>query len=424
MAPKKAAAPKAKSNGSDPRTMTLESRRELFLAKKKSLANDWHVLKDDEVETLVPYNSIVLDHVLKLYGMAGRGSVIQFHGDEGAGKSTLGYCVNREYQKATGEPIVIFDFERTTTPEYLRKIGIDMEMALIERPDSWEQSVQRATDLMKDGVRLFTFDSIPRMKSEVDDRLIRNKKAFGATIGRDALMMKTFYDIMLPKIAKVDGRLLMINQTRSRIEMSQEAKSANDGYSTITNLAYSLPGGRANRFAINVMVELTLKGAIKPGKWEDEWVLEPEARYGEQYLANRVRVRSLKNKVTGTGYREGHIWIRPGMGVDEDLSVRELARDLKLINAHGKRWYIGNDIDTAIKVYDDKAQAMQNLVIDADPEVMHNLRNLVIQNLKTNDAQFQFDMDDETQRFLAGEGNEEVTNMEADMVDGIEEELV
>jgi hypothetical protein len=36
----------------------------------------------------------------------------------------------------------------------------------------------------------------------------------------------------------------MINQTRSRIEMTEEAKNAVVGYATVTNLNYSVPGAR------------------------------------------------------------------------------------------------------------------------------------------------------------------------------------
>jgi hypothetical protein len=66
-----------------------------------------------------------------------------------------------------------------------------------------------------------------------------------------ARAIQQFYDIMLPHIAAVDGTLLMINQTRSRIEMTQEAKSAASGYATVTNLEYSLPGAKADRHSDN-----------------------------------------------------------------------------------------------------------------------------------------------------------------------------
>jgi hypothetical protein len=220
--------------------------------------------------------------------------------------------------------------------------------------------------------------------------------------------MQQFYDLVLPHIARVDGTLIMINQTRSRIEMSREAQSAAKGYDTVTNLNYILPGGRANRYAISAMAELKNVKAYRPGQTDkhvDEFVIEPTARNGEQYLATRIRVRSLKNKVTGTGYREGHMWLRPGLGLDENLNIRELARTFDLITNKGKRWAVGNSFDDAIKVYDNKADAIQALVLDEDEEVLQALKGVIIEKIREDSGRFALEVDEDSQRYLAGEEN-------------------
>jgi hypothetical protein len=63
--------------------------------------------------------------------------------------------------------------------------------------------------------------------------------------------------------------------------MSQDAKNAAAGYATVTNLNYSLPGGRANRYAISGMLELTTRKAWRPGKMEDPFILEDKAQRGK-----------------------------------------------------------------------------------------------------------------------------------------------
>jgi RecA/RadA recombinase len=209
---------------------------------------------------------------LRLYGMARNGTVYQVQGDEGAGKSSVSYAVNHEYQKNTGEPVAIFDFERTTKSWYLHAMGIDESMAFVKRPDSIEDAVKNAIDLMGQGVRMFTFDSISRMRSKVEASEIKNGNAFKVQPGTHARSIQEFYDIMLPHIAGVDGTLWMVNQTRSRIEMSQDAKNAAAGYATVTNLNYSLPGGRANRYAISGMLEFTTRKAWRPNKCEDPYI--------------------------------------------------------------------------------------------------------------------------------------------------------
>jgi RecA/RadA recombinase len=191
--------------GIEPRNLSTEQRRELFLKAQGEMSGDWRVVKQNETEELVPFNSLTLDHILRLYGMARNGTVYQVHGDEGAGKSTVSYAVNREYQKNTGEPVAIFDFERTTKSWYLRAMGIDESMAFVKRPDSIEDAIKDAIHLMGQGVRMFTFDSIPRMRSKVDVAEIKNGNAFKVQPGTHARSIQQFYDIMLPHIAGVDG---------------------------------------------------------------------------------------------------------------------------------------------------------------------------------------------------------------------------
>lgn len=425
----KSRTPKGQENalGIHPRELSIEQRRELFLTKKKELSKDWRVIQENQEETLVPFNLLTLDYGLRLEGLARSGCVYQLHGDEGSGKSSLSYAINRNYQQSTGEPIALFDFERTTTSRYLRAIGLDESMAFVKRPDSVEDAVKDAIDLMGQGVRMFTFDSIPRMRSLIEVAEIKNGNAFKVQPGTHARTIQQFYDIVLPHIARVDGTLLMVNQTRSRIEMTNEAAMAAKGYETVTNLNYSLPGGRANRYAISVMIETKNVKAWRPGKYEDEFVLEAEAFRGEEYLANEVRLRTLKNKVSGTGYREGRIWIRPGLGVDNLISVRQYARDLGLIANHGKRWYVGESVDSAIKVFDDKKAAVEALVNDPDVELLAGLSQLVGQRLREDASFGQIEVDADAARYLAGEQEYETdnanpvpANMSASLADELE----
>lgn len=410
--------------GINPRDLTTEQRRELFLPKKKELSMDWRVIQENQVDELIPFNILTLDHALRLEGLARSGTVYQLHGDEGSSKSSLSYAINRNYQQSTGEPIALFDFERTTTSRYLRAIGLDESMAIVKRPDSIEDAVKDAIDLMGQGVRMFTFDSIPRMQSMVDIADIKSGQAFKVQPGTHARAIQEFYRIIHPHIAAVDGTLLMVNQTRSRIEMTNEAAAAAKGYSTVTNLNYSLPGGKANRYMVSVMIEMANVKAWRPGKVEDEFILEEEPRHGEEYLANEVRVRTLKNKVSGTGYREGRIWTRPGTGVDEFISIRQYARDLGLIANHGKRWFVGNSVTDALHVYDDKKSAVADLVNEPNEELLFKLRDLIVSKFQEDLSIGAIDIGDDAKRYLAGEQEYEADNvnptiplMEAELVD-------
>src|SRR6202020_1140789 len=107
-------------------------------------------LKSDDNEKLVPYGLLVYDHVLKLRGIWMRGRVSQIHGNEGSAKSTSTYKIVRNFQRFTGEPVAVYDFERTCTVPYLKAIGVDMrpDMCFLKQPDSEE-------DAQQDVVKLF-----------------------------------------------------------------------------------------------------------------------------------------------------------------------------------------------------------------------------------------------------------------------------
>jgi RecA/RadA recombinase len=381
---------------SDTRELTVAQRRELFLSARKAEKPDYQVLTKDHVDELVPYGLIAFDYVLGLGGIKRHGFVSQVHGDEGVGKSTLTYQIAANYQAYTGEPLGVFDFEGTGTPAYLEKIGCDMDMVKFIQPFSMEDSVIKTLDLLRDGCRFFIYDSIPWIFAEMDEKDIRSKKAFKASYGKQALDMGKFFKSLLPRVRKHDGHIMMVNQTRSRIDDSPEAKYASD-YS-YTNKTYVLPGGRISRFTPSTMIEMRLLKAVNPfdsskasgdGPDKDPFVIEPATpSTGGHPCVNLVRVRSLKNKVTGAGFREGHIWVRPAThpqpGIDNLMSIRELGREYGLIANKGAKWFVGKSFDDAIATYPNKDAAIEDLVVNRNPEVHAKLNALLVKEIASD----------------------------------------
>jgi RecA/RadA recombinase len=381
-----------KSAPVDTRNLTVEQRRELFLKARKAEKPDYQVLTKDWTDELIPYGLITFDYVLGLGGISRHGRVSQVHGDEGVGKSTLTYQIAKNYQEYTGEPLGVFDFEGTSTPSYLEKIGCDLDMVKLIQPDCMEDSVQETIRLIHQGCRFFIYDSIPYINGMVDEKDIMSGKAFKANYGKQAQAMGKFFLTLHPYMKRADAHMLMVNQTRARIDDSNEAKYAND-YS-YTNKTYVLPGGRISRFTPSVMIEMRMDKACKPfdGKpgntpEKDPFVIEPMTPETEgKPCVNRIRVRTLKNKVTGAGFREGYIWVRPAThphpGIDDNMSVRELARDYGFVQNKGAKWYVGKSAEEAIIAYPNKDAAVEDLVIKQNPEVHAKLRALVAEAIK------------------------------------------
>jgi RecA/RadA recombinase len=404
MAPKKQATASSTPSG-HPRNWTPEQRRNAFNAARKEQAANYQILESDFKETLVPYNHIVLDHVLGLGGIARHGSVTQIHGDEGAGKSTSALCSAGAYQQATGEPVAVFDYEGTSSPAFCANCGIDPKLLFFMQPVSIQDAIAEHVKLMDEvGVRLFVNDSIPFMDTKIDKKLIYNGKAFKSNYGSHAKTISTFYKMTRAYRLEADAAFIMVNQTRDRIDDSTEASWASEH--SYTNRIYTLPGGRMARFAPSVMLELTLKKALNPKeigdmKPEELFILDvaPTGTKPDPTL-HLVRARVLKNKPTGAGFRKADIYIRPGHGWDEGVSILSLARDLGFIANSGAKWYVGKSKEEAFITYANKAEAVEALVVKRNPEVLSKLRSLVYESVDSNPTMFVAEVSKEELEFL------------------------
>jgi RecA/RadA recombinase len=338
-----------------------------FLEALEGFGEDPTIQKMEVQETFVPMGSIILDHVLQLKGIPGGGRVIQIHGKEHGGKSTLCYNIVKSYQRLTGKAAAIFDFEGTSTPEYFKSNGVntDRDALVVFKNNSVEAAVQ---------------------KSMVDEKEIMNGKAFKNTVGQHAKTMNMFFDLLLPYAQHYDCVLIMVNQIRARIDGSREGQSAAK-YSTITNLNYILPGGYAMRFIPSLTIEVNVAKALRAGGGESDWDIEPGENKGNHYVATRIAVRVLKNKVTMGGYRAGELYLRSGLGLDDNISIRELAFRYKLIAYVGKKWIVGLESDP-IAVYDSKDSAIRDLVIEQNPVVLSKLRELVVTAIESDEGGF------------------------------------
>ncbi len=421
---KKAAAPAVKTTKKTeekkvvekhPRDMTPKERREHFLTLKKAEAknDDWRINRADVEEARVPFGLITLDKVLQLGGLPRRGRVIQFHGQEHGGKSTMCMKVVANYQAQTGEPAVINDFEGTLDWAYLKHIGVDPDLAELYTPDSVQACCAKTLEHMKNGTRLFVFDSIPAMKEKYDEKeILKGAKgnAFKANYAAHAKTMQRFFDVMIPYAKEYDCAFLMVNQVRDRIDGTREAELAQK-YPSFTNLPYVLPGGRASRFLMSAMIEVNVKKAWKRGKCytkdgaNNEWVFGPELPAGAQgpdFICTEIAARVLKNKMSGGGYRGGSLFIVPGSGPDEYMSVRQLAYDFDLIQAIGKKWLVG-EAAAPLVTYNTKADAQDDLVVKSNPEILDKLKLLVADYIDRDTSnRFSTDLDDNLKSYLEG----------------------
>jgi RecA/RadA recombinase len=376
-----------------PRTWTPEERREAFMLSRKEVKSDFRILEGDFKETLVSYGHFIFDNVLALGGIARHGRVTQIHGNEGAGKTTTTLSVASQYQRATGEPIAIFEYEPTASAKYAWDLGIDPKYCFFEQPTDLHKAIYRHAELMeKFGVRFFVDDSIPYMDTKSDLADLKSGKAFKPNYGGHAKGITEFYHKLHPYLLEHDAHLMIVNQTRARIDDGAD----NASKWSYTNKEYSLPGGYEARFTPSVMIELGLENEIRPWTWEkfpdkkEQWFLiQPMGAVLKNYpTVNRVKIRVLKNKVTGGGFREAFIYVRPNFGLDENMSIRELTVAYGLLSAEGKNgWYVGNSSSEALASYKSKTELIEDLVIKQNPEVLGKLKGLVLEKVANDESE-------------------------------------
>jgi RecA/RadA recombinase len=368
--------------------------------------DDSLILKEDFITKTFATDSIVLDNVLRLRGIPYGGRVVHIHGREHGGKSTLAASIIKSYQRQTSMPGTIMDFERTLDHVYLRNLGLNTsrEQLLLMRPDNLHTAIKDTVLLMEAGCKVFMFDSIPRMKSKVERKEIMSGKAMKTSVGRHARDMQEFFDILLPYAAEYDAVFLMINQVRARIDSSQEAALAAK-YPSFTNLPYICPGGNSCRFIPSLTIEVNVAKAFRGAPADEWWLMEPEIKDRRDFVATKVKVRILKNKVNDGGYREFHVWLRPGRGLDDSISVRELAKKYDLIKRVGGAWQVGKDDDVIIR-YGSKDEFIQHMILEPDLEATARLKVQVAEAIDNDTEGFAFAPSD-AERFIAGDIEDE-----------------
>ena len=269
------------------------------------------------------------------------------------------------------------------------------------------EASRRMLEQLKSGIRFFVLDSIPRMKNRVDEGDILSGKVFKEDRpGVHAKQMTRFWDTMLDYFAEYDATVIAVNQTRARIEATQEARFAAK-YPTFTNLPYMLPGGKLTRFVMSVMVELKRVKAYRSGELIDEnaFVMEPNPQGGKEkgdFVATKVRARVIKNKINDGGFREAPLFMRSGVGLDDLMGLRYLACQYGLIAKRGSKYYVG-DKDEPVATYGSKEKAIQDLVVDQNPEVLSALRPLVVSAIEEDQSSFIASMDVAEKAYLEGE---------------------
>jgi len=282
---------------------------------------------------VIPSGSVGLDLALGVGGYP-RGRVIEVFGPESSGKTTLALHAIAEVQKQGGVAAFV-DAEHALDVSYARKLGVNLADLLVSQPDTGEQALEIAEQLVRSGAcDLVVVDSVAALvpKAEIEGEM------GDAHMGVQARLMSQALRKLTAVVSRNQATVIFINQIRMKIGV-------------VFGNPETTTGGHALKFYASVRLDIRRIGAVKEG---------------ESVVGNRTRVKVVKNKVAPP-FREAEFDVRYGVGVDRACEVLDLAVERGLVEKSGAYFALdgerlGQGRERAAEWLRANPQAMEGLV--------------------------------------------------------------
>lgn len=274
---------------------------------------DGSIMRLGEAESImqvdaIPTGALSLDMALGIGGVP-RGRVTEIYGPESSGKTTLCQHIVAEAQKIGGTCAFI-DMEHALDPGYAAQCGVDVDNLLISQPDTGEDALEIAEELVRSGaVDVIVIDSVaalvPRAELEGD--------MGQATMGVQARLMSQALRKLSGAIKQTNTTMIFTNQLRQKIGV-------------MFGNPETTTGGMALKFYSSVRIDVRRIQSIKAG---------------QEIIGNRTRIRVVKNKVAPP-FRTVEFDIMYNEGISKVGDLLDLATEMDIIEKRGS-FYSYND---------------------------------------------------------------------------------
>ena len=256
---------------------------------------------------VISTGSIGLDMALGIGGLP-RGRIIEIYGPESSGKTTLALHAIASAQ-AKGGIAAFIDAEHALDPVYAAALGVDVDSLLVSQPDSGDQGLEIAEQLVRSGaLDIIVIDSVAALvpRAEIEGEM------GDSFVGLHARLMSQALRKLAGVISKSKCVAIFINQLREKVGVIY-------GSPEVTT------GGRALKFYASVRIDVRRVEHLKDG---------------ETLIGSHTRAKVVKNKMAPP-FREAQFDIMYGEGISRTGELVDLGVEYGLIKKGGAWFTIG-----------------------------------------------------------------------------------
>lgn len=239
-----------------------------------------------------------------------KGQYSTIWGDPDCGKTTIAYKMISIAQKE-GRIVVYINMERGYDPIYAKRIGVDTDNLIVENCETAEQALDTVIKLCSANVvDLIVLDSIHGLSprgEQFEGKTETQKSTEKDTQALLARKLSQFFRMSIPYVAKAKCAILLIGQTRTRMERNYSIED--------------LSGGRAIKHYSRIILHIK-RGAkadapsekVDTGKVNEKGKKEKET----VYLGWDCVIKVDKSQVEGCRYLdEIHVPFIAGEGIKD-----------------------------------------------------------------------------------------------------------